>query len=93
MTLLSEQNDARNTQISKDAQRCVDLGRTLSCFECFVQDYSLVQAEVDGILRRFFTARIGMRFLLQHHIESFRRNVVMPMTQVLQRCDDVVDVV
>ena len=62
MTLLSEQNDARNTQISKDAQRCVDLGRTLSCFECFVQDYSLVQAEVDGILRRFFTARIGMRF-------------------------------
>ena len=37
-----------------------------------MQDYSLVQAEVDGILRRFFTARIGMRFLLQHHIESFR---------------------
>jgi len=37
-----------------------------------MQDYSLVQAEVDAILRRFFTARIGMRFLLQHHIESFR---------------------
>lgn len=36
------------------------------------EDYSHVQAEVDAILRRFFTARIGMRFLLQHHIESFR---------------------
>ena len=32
-----------------------------------------MQAEVDAILRRFFTARIGMRFLSQHHIESFRR--------------------
>ncbi|CAE7333915.1 PDK, partial [Symbiodinium necroappetens] len=36
------------------------------------EDYAQVQAEVDGILRRFFTARIGMRFLIQHHIESFR---------------------
>ncbi|CAJ1337066.1 unnamed protein product [Effrenium voratum] len=36
------------------------------------EEYSSVQAEVDAILRRFFTARIGMRFLLQHHIESFR---------------------
>ena len=31
-----------------------------------------MQVEVDAILRRFFTARIGMRFLIQHHIESFR---------------------
>ncbi|CAE7028093.1 PDK [Symbiodinium natans] len=36
------------------------------------EDYASVQVEVDAILRRFFTARIGMRFLIQHHIESFR---------------------
>ncbi|CAK0859654.1 unnamed protein product [Prorocentrum cordatum] len=32
--------------------------------------YSEVQPQVDAILRRFFMARIGLRFLLQHHIES-----------------------
>merc|ERR1719329_2024625 len=34
--------------------------------------YASVQPEVDRALRRFFMARIGVRFLLQHHIESFR---------------------
>jgi pyruvate dehydrogenase kinase 2/3/4 len=34
--------------------------------------YAIVQPEVDGALRRFFIARIGLRFLLQHHIESYR---------------------
>ena len=61
-----------------------------------MQDYSLVQAEVDGILRRFFTARIGMRFLLQHHIESFRsaNDVIVSFgvfaghTEVKQSCQE-----
>lgn len=35
-------------------------------------DYEKVQRDVDVNLRRFFMARIGARFLLQHHIESFR---------------------
>eukprot|EP00928_Gymnodinium_smaydae_P028609 TRINITY_DN21775_c0_g1_i1.p1 TRINITY_DN21775_c0_g1~~TRINITY_DN21775_c0_g1_i1.p1 ORF type:complete len:515 (+),score=119.03 TRINITY_DN21775_c0_g1_i1:22-1566(+) len=35
-------------------------------------DYEAVQPQVDSILRRFFMARIGLRFLLQHHIESYR---------------------
>jgi len=35
-------------------------------------EYEEVQPEVDAALRRFFMARIGLRFLLQHHIESFR---------------------
>lgn len=34
------------------------------------EDYEKVQPEVDRILRRFFIARIGMRFLIQHHINS-----------------------
>jgi len=34
-------------------------------------DYMKVQPEVDACLRRFFLSRIGLRFLLQHHIESF----------------------
>jgi len=34
-------------------------------------DYAGIQPEVDTILRRFFMARIGLRFLIQHHIESF----------------------
>ncbi|CAE8696961.1 unnamed protein product [Polarella glacialis] len=36
------------------------------------EGYQAVQPEVDACLRRFFMARIGLRFLLQHHIESFR---------------------
>lgn len=36
------------------------------------EDYAELQPEVDAVLRRFFMARIGLRFLLQHHIESFR---------------------
>lgn len=32
--------------------------------------YEIVQPEVDHLLREFFMARIGLRFLLQHHIES-----------------------
>jgi len=36
------------------------------------EGYEEVQPQVDAILRRFFMARIGLRFLLQHHIESFR---------------------
>lgn len=35
-------------------------------------DYEAAQPQVDAALRRFFMARIGLRFLLQHHIESFR---------------------
>jgi len=35
-------------------------------------DYGAVQPEIDSILRRFFMARIGLRFLIQHHIESFK---------------------
>lgn len=35
-------------------------------------EYPKVQPEVDAALRRFFMSRIGLRFLLQHHIESFR---------------------
>lgn len=38
--------------------------------------YEEVQPEVDAALRRFFMARIGLRFLLQHHIESFRHSSV-----------------
>lgn len=34
--------------------------------------YDQMQPQVDAALRRFFISRIGMRFLLQHHIESFR---------------------
>lgn len=33
-------------------------------------DYEKIHVEVDAILRRFFMARIGLRFLLQHHVES-----------------------
>merc|ERR1712186_195295 len=33
--------------------------------------YDEVQPQVDEILRRFFMARIGLRFLLQQQIESF----------------------
>lgn len=33
-------------------------------------EYELVRPQVDATLQRFFTARIGLRFLLQHHIES-----------------------
>lgn len=33
-------------------------------------DYEHVHAEVDAILKRFFMARIGVRFLMQHHVES-----------------------
>jgi len=36
------------------------------------ESYSIAQPEVDRALRRFFIARIGVRFLLQHHIESYR---------------------
>lgn len=35
------------------------------------EGYKEVQPEVDAFLGRFFTARIGLRFLLQHHIESW----------------------
>jgi len=34
--------------------------------------YEEVQPQVDAILRRFFMSRIGLRFLIQHHIESFK---------------------
>lgn len=34
-------------------------------------DYASIQPQVDAVLRRFFMARIGMRFLIQHHVESF----------------------
>lgn len=34
-------------------------------------EYEEVQPQVDAILRRFFMSRIGIRFLIQHHIESF----------------------
>eukprot|EP00927_Polykrikos_kofoidii_P050808 TRINITY_DN44685_c0_g1_i1.p1 TRINITY_DN44685_c0_g1~~TRINITY_DN44685_c0_g1_i1.p1 ORF type:complete len:507 (+),score=66.97 TRINITY_DN44685_c0_g1_i1:173-1693(+) len=36
------------------------------------EDYEDIQPQVDAALRRFFIARIGLRFLLQHHIESYR---------------------
>mmetsp|Transcript_126992 Transcript_126992/g.253836 ORF Transcript_126992/g.253836 Transcript_126992/m.253836 type:complete len:474 (+) Transcript_126992:33-1454(+) len=35
-------------------------------------EYTDVQPNVDAILRRFFMSRIGLRFLIQHHIDSFR---------------------
>jgi len=34
--------------------------------------YTEVQPQVDALLRRFFMSRIGVRFLIQHHIESFK---------------------
>lgn len=36
------------------------------------EDYEEARPQVDSVLRRFFTARIGMRFLIQHHINSLR---------------------
>mmetsp|Transcript_41599 Transcript_41599/g.75425 ORF Transcript_41599/g.75425 Transcript_41599/m.75425 type:complete len:466 (+) Transcript_41599:90-1487(+) len=33
-------------------------------------DYKEAQPQVDASLRRFFMSRIGLRFLIQHHIES-----------------------
>lgn len=34
-------------------------------------EYAAIQPQVDAVLRRFFMARIGLRFLIQHHVESF----------------------
>jgi pyruvate dehydrogenase kinase 2/3/4 len=36
------------------------------------KEWTLIKSEVDAVLDRFYMARIGLRFLLEHHVSSSR---------------------